>query len=277
MLTLAKAALPLVPFASKLPFVAGGGGNLPERTLERTFTATPADVAAYARVCGFTLRDELPPTYPHIPAFALHMQLMTSGDFPFGAIGTVHLANRLTQHRPIGIGEELAISVRAERLASHPKGRTFEIVTEVRVGSELVWDETSTFLRRGAGATPDATDRNGPTGPEPKPPRSSLPERAVWKLPGDLGRRYASVSGDANPIHMHALTAKAFGFPRAIAHGMWTKARCLSALRLPDAFTTEVAFKRPILLPGTVAFASSDEAFEVRGRSQLHLTGTVTR
>ena len=75
---------------------------------------------------------------------------------------------------------------------------------------------------------------------------------------GDLGRRYAAVSGDHNPIHLYALTAKAFGFPRQIAHGMWSKARCLAALegRLPDAVTVEVAFKKPILLPGTVAFGS---------------------
>ena len=81
---------------------------------------------------------------------------------------------------------------------------------------------------------------------------------AEWKLGGDLGRRYAAVSGDRNPIHMHALTAKPLGFPAAIAHGMWTKARCLAALepRLPDSFTAEVAFRRPILLPGRVEFSS---------------------
>src|SRR3712207_1108758 len=185
MLTMAKAALPMIPLASKLPFVAGGGGNLPERTLERTVTTSADDVAAYARVCGFTLRDALPPTYPHIPAFALHMDLMTAGDFPFPAIGSVHLANRITQYRPIQIGEELAISVRAGKLQDHPKGKTFDLLTEVRVGEELVWDEASTILRRGPGSGAK----------EGKSARVPLPERAEWKLPGDLGRRYAGVSG----------------------------------------------------------------------------------
>ena len=61
----------------------------------------------------------------------------------------------------------------------------------------------------------------------------------MWRLPADLGRRYAAVSGDHNPIHLYPLTAKAFGFPRQIAHGMWTKARCVAAMenRLPDAVT----------------------------------------
>ena len=80
----------------------------------------------------------------------------------------------------------------------------------------------------------------------------------TWRLEGDLGRRYAAVSGDRNPIHLYALTAKALGFKRQIAHGMWSKARCVAALenRLPDAVTVEVAFRKPIFLPGKVAFGS---------------------
>ncbi len=100
---------------------------------------------------------------------------------------------------------------------------------------------------------------------------------------GDLGRRYAGVSGDRNPIHMHALTAKPLGFPRAIAHGMWTKARCLAALesRLPDAFAVDVRFRKPILLPGRVEFASSAQGdqidFAVRDakRGTPHLDGRI--
>jgi hypothetical protein len=52
-----------------------------------------------------------------------------------------------------------------------------------------------------------------------------------WRLAGNLGRRYGAVSGDRNPIHLYPVTAKAFGFPTNIAHGMWTKARSLAALR----------------------------------------------
>ena len=64
---------------------------------------------------------------------------------------------------------------------------------------------------------------------------------------------------------------------------MWTKARCLAQLdsRVPDAFAVEVAFKRPILLPSKVRFASADAggriAFAVRGHDDTpHLAGSVT-
>ena len=88
------------------------------------------------------------------------------------------------------------------------------------------------------------------------PDRRSRPGGSAWRLPADLGRRYAAVSGDHNPIHLYPLTARALGFPRQIAHGMWSLARCVAALenRLPDAVTVDVAFKKPIFLPGTVAF-----------------------
>ncbi|HET9675899.1 MAG TPA: MaoC/PaaZ C-terminal domain-containing protein, partial [Solirubrobacterales bacterium] len=94
---------------------------------------------------------------------------------------------------------------------------------------------------------------------------ADAPAGAEWKLPGDLGRRYAGVSGDRNPIHMHSLTAKPLGFPGAIAHGMWTKARALAQLesKLPDSFEAEVRFRKPVLLPARVAFAEQDTGKEI--------------
>jgi len=168
----------------------------------------------------------------------------------FPAIGTVHLENAITAHRAIYPSERLEVTARPRRLRSHPKGRLFDLVTEVRAGGELVWEETSTFLRPGGG------DAAAPGGGQTF---ERLPQPgARWDLPADLGRRYARVSGDRNPIHLFALTAKAFGFRRQIAHGMWSKARCLASLagRLPDAVTVEVTFKKPVLLPATVAFGS---------------------
>jgi acyl dehydratase len=179
---------------------------------------------------------------------------MTDSSFPFPAIGLVHIYNQIKQHRPVRLGEQLSLKVWATPIEPHPRGRQFSLRTEARVGKELVWEDVSTNLRRGGSSSSESEGQ----APE-VPSAEELPAAATWKLPGDLGRRYASVSGDRNPIHMHSLSARLFGFPSAIVHGMWTKARCLAALepRLPDAFTVEVAFKRPILLPATATFAES--------------------
>ena len=161
----------------------------------------------------------------------------------------MHLENSITSHRPLAPGETLDVDrARSRRRAPHAKGTVVDFVAEVRARR-----------RAGVGVDLDVPPpRARATTPRPAGLTfADAPERHVeWRLPGDLGRRYAAVSGDRNPIHLYPLTAKALGFPRQIAHGMWSLARCVAALenRLPDAVRVDVAFKKPILLPGTVAF-----------------------
>jgi acyl dehydratase len=263
----AAAALRSAP----LPFLGRGGDDVPDLELVLpSVTVDPDRLAAYDRVCGFPLSDELPATYPHILAFPLHLALMTDGQFPFAPVGLVHVYNRIVQHRPVRLGETLSLRVHAGELQPHRAGQTFALLTEARAGDELVWEESSVNLHRGGGT------KDAPRNPEPP----DVPAAASWRLPGDLGRRYAGVSGDRNPIHLHGLSAKLFGFPSAIAHGMWTKARCLAALgpELPDAFAVEVRFRKPILLPGKVTFAEDEKLrFAVRSDGKVHLDGSVMR
>ncbi|MGA8258067.1 MAG: MaoC/PaaZ C-terminal domain-containing protein [Nocardioides sp.] len=253
--TLLKAALPSIPVVNALPGIrktagkefAGLAFSRPPVTIER------ADVEAYAAVCGFPNKDVVPLPYPHMLAFGLQMAIMSDPGFPAPAIGTVHLENTITQHRAIAVGETLAVTASVGSAVPHPKGTVYEFVTEVRAEGDVVWEETSAYLRR---VSTGSTTGGQPYGMVlPEAPANGT----TWKLPADLGRRYAAVSGDHNPIHLYPLTAKALGFPRQIAHGMWTLARCTAALenRLPDAVRVDVAFKKPVTLPGTVAFGST--------------------
>ena len=206
---------------------AGLSFTRPPVTIER------ADVEAYAAVCGFPNKDTVPLPYPHMLAFGLQMAIMSDSAFPAPAIGTVHLENSITQHRPIAVGETLAVTASVGTAVPHPKGTVYEFVTEVRAGDELVWEEVSAYLRRGRGN--DAASY-GMVFPE------VVTTGTTWRLPADLGRTYASVSGDHNPIHLYPITAKALGFPRQIAHGMWTLARSpqrsRTGFRPPSASTS---------------------------------------
>src|SRR4029077_9105879 len=139
------------------------------------------------------LRDHLPPTYLHVLAFPLQMAVMADGGFPFGAVGLVPVENRIEQHRHTRLGEAMAIRVRPTKLQPHPKGHTFSLLTEVTMNGQTVWDSVSTMLRRG-GDGGGGGERNFAA------PAADAPASAEWGLGGDLGRRYAAVSGDRNPI-----------------------------------------------------------------------------
>ncbi|MEW2501762.1 MaoC/PaaZ C-terminal domain-containing protein [Amycolatopsis sp. NPDC047767] len=253
----------------------GGGSTLPDIELVRpSVTVSSEHVAAYAEVCGFRYSDVLPATYPHMLVFGLQMALMTEPGFPFPLLGLVHVANSITVRRPLSLTETFSARVRAENLRPHEKGRQFDMVSELWAGTELVWSEVSTYLRRG-GSSGSSKPHASLVAPTPT---------ALWTVPGDIGRRYADVSGDRNPIHLHPLTARLFGFPRAIAHGMWTKAHALASFegRLPDAYTASVRFKQPVLLPARAAFTAwpTDDgwAFELWNarKPKPHLDGVIS-
>ncbi len=257
----------------------GRGGGLPDTHLARHGVTVDRDhLAAYARVCRLPLDDVLPATYPHMLTFPLQMALMTDRAFPLGMVGLVHVRNRVEVLRAVRADEALGLEVWAERFASHRSGATVDLCAGAVVGGQEVWRSRSTYLSRGATAPDGApeADVDVTVGALERP-------AATWRVPDDAGRRYAKVSGDVNPIHLSGLTAKALGFKRAIAHGMWVKARVLGALagRLPEAFTYDVQFKKPLFLPSTVQLSTAEVAggWDVAVRNATtgsdHVLGTV--
>jgi len=239
-----------------------------------------APLAEYRDLCGFDEAQGVPPTWPHLLAFPLHLELMMRRDFPWPLAGTVHIANRIAQHRTLAVGDRLTLSAEFGGFRSHPRGQAFTIFVEALLGSSVVWQSESVYLRRGVrsalgmpvAALSDADAATTPTGAE-------TIARAV-------APRYARLSGDRNPIHMSWLGARLFGFKRPIAHGMWTKARALARV-LPavpiDEIAIDVAFRTPILLPGRVThFADPTDhgtSFAVRDGAgeRLHLIGRLGR
>ena len=236
----------------------GSGDGLPDLVLvRRGVRVDPDRLTAYQQLVGETVADTVPAGFAHTLVFELHRAMLARRDFPLPALGMVHVANRLEQLRAVGVGEVLDARLHAERLAPHRRGATVDLVGELAVDGDVVWRGVSTYLAKGArlhdasdtAATDTAaTDGGRPDWAAPEP-------TGRWQLGADVGRRYAEVSGDHNPIHTSRLAARAFGFARPIAHGMYTAARALAAVgpERGDAYAWEVEFATPVLLPATVS------------------------
>lgn len=225
-------------------------------------------LAAYERVCGFATGDDgLPVTYPHVLGFPLAMRLMSEREFPLPLLGLVHTSVEITRYAAMPADAAYELSVHVAGLTPHRRGTEAAVVTEVRNGESLVWRSRSGYLARHRSARSTEAARKE---------RVPLPTAAEWRIAADVGRRYGAASGDRNPIHLHPLTARLFGFPRAVAHGMWTAARCLAAHGVPERARVAAEFRAPVLLPGTVAYAADGSGrFELRGPERVHVEGRV--
>ncbi|MDT5182368.1 MAG: hypothetical protein QOI29_526 [Mycobacterium sp.] len=264
--------------AGALPFVPRGD-TLPDRTITVDELAIdPANVATYANATGLRFGDAVPLTYPFALTFPMVMSLVTGFDFPFAAMGSVHIENHITQYRPILVTDTVSVRVHAENLREHRRGLLADIVTDVNVGNETAWHQVTTFLHQQRTSLSD----------EPKPPPQKLakpgPPNAVLRItPGQI-RHYASVGGDHNPIHTNPIAAKLFGFPTVIAHGMFSAAAVLANIegKLPDAVKYSVRFAKPVVLPARAGLyvdrISDGWQLTLRNltKGDPHLTGTVT-
>jgi len=266
-------------------------------------------LTAYQHLLGESASDRLPAGFVHVLAFPVATALMVRPGFPLPLVGLVHLANRIDQLRPVTLGDPLDVRAWAQHLAPHRSGTQVELVTEVRLGGTgtgtgtapgagpLAWRGVSTYLAKGTWIEP----RDAAMSPAAATPARAVPAEACdgdrqshapfvapaptarWDLAADTGRRYADVSGDRNPIHLTAPTARLFGFPCAIAHGMYTAARALAEIGAArgDTFTWTVELATPVLLPSTVAVRVTRDADAFTyvawndRTGKPHLTGTV--
>jgi len=268
MLRAAAGALPVVP----------RGDRLPNRTV--TVEELPIDhtnVAAYASVTGLRYGNNVPLTYPFALTFPSVMALVTGFDFPFAAMGSVHLENHITQYRPIAVTDTVGVRVHAENLREHRKGLLVDLVTDVSVGNDTAWHQVTTFLHQ------QRTSLSDEPKPAPQKQPKLPPPSSILRITPSKIRRYAAVGGDHNPIHTNPIAAKLFGFPTVIAHGMFSAAAVLANIeaRFPDAVRYSVRFAKPVVLPANAGLYVEEDgngwdlALRNVAKGYPHLTASV--
>ncbi len=236
-------------------------------------------LAAYRKICGFENTSELPITYPQVMAGPLHMWMMLRPEFPLPLMGLVHLRNEFEVKAPMAEGASYRVRVSVGGGRQTHLGFEADLVTQFEdEEGKLLYHALMTVLYR-------MKKKDGsPRKPKPPTPAAALAQYCSFEAPADIGRRYASISGDYNPIHMSGLTAKAFGFPRAIAHGMWSLARSAALLEQANgmaAHRLNVQFRQPLLLPGKVAVKYTNTGggaeFQLLSRTsdKIHFSGSI--
>ena len=267
---------------SRKPATLRAGASTPriEATLA-PIRPDPAHLARYASICEGPRTDVVPIAYPHMLACGMHLAMLSSVAFPVRVLGLVHVQNRIVRERLQQSGEPMALRSWIEGHRDTDRGQEFDLETEGRVADCVLWRETCTVLARRRGRpSRQEIDRARDAALAGNGEAAST----GFAAPADLGRRYASVSGDYNPIHLADFTARPFGFRKAIAHGMWSLARCAAELGeagMAGPTTLDVIFRMPVYLPAWVILESRGDgsgatfALKDSAGSKPYLTGEL--
>lgn len=231
-------------------------------TLVLNTQADPSHLTQYKQLCQIASHSNtLPELFPQVLAFKLHLEFLLSKQLPFPVMGLVHRDNKVEYFSPIYDSDKLTIKVGLNEYKATSRGINCSLLTQVFVKDELKWQAISTYFYRSA-----------KTSSSPKQPKHTNKKvihpnnLTIWPLNANLGRQYAKITGDLNPIHLFKLTAKLFGFKQTIIHGMYMAARA-SSHALPEQWnfplTIHIVFNKPVYLPSKVAFVQSGNDFNI--------------
>ncbi len=258
------------------------------RKIRMVFKSGPLnkpEIDDYRRVCGFSENsaDVIPITYPQTLFIGLLGRFITSSFFPINPLGLIQTFQSFEQKRPIQLTENLNLTCLLSAFTIKENGIETQFLLEAHSDEEIVWTGTSIFFTR---------NRSGRSSSRKPQTDHFLPEKQIIAVPSETGRRYARVSGDYNPHHLHTFLAKPFGFKKAIAHGMWSLARVIADLDRElnlhqGPVHIQAGFKRPIFMPAVTSLGWETQRentsrqtrviFELRDQStrEPHLKGDV--
>ncbi|MFH0976806.1 MAG: MaoC/PaaZ C-terminal domain-containing protein [Spirochaetota bacterium] len=224
------------------------GLELPKMKVSmNNLTIDPDHLRRYTDACGLKEKKTIPVLFPHVIASPFYMAMMSHRAFPFFVIGTLHLRNHIIQYRPIGSNEMFDIIVELRQKRVVKQGVEFDFTIELNSKGEVLWKSVSTMMKRGNFGT-DITDSTLSDSMD------AIPDTATYRelhVPKNMGKKFARITSDYNPIHLSRIAALVFGFKRDIIHAMWASAQAIGVLpkiseKLP--LRVDLAFKGPVFM-----------------------------
>jgi MaoC like domain len=224
------------------------GGMIPNLVGELLgFNIDKEHLNRYSEICGLEKNSKMPILYPHVIASSIYMNMLTHKLFPFGLVGSLHLRNHIIQHRQINIDGTFDIKVEVIEQRVVKQGMEFDFTISILIDKERVWESISTWLTRGKFGKEYENSPNAEilkTEPEAK-------HFADLYIPKNIGKKFAKITLDYNPIHISRILASLFGLKRDVAHAMWASGNALGKLSdvIYDKPTRiDLAFKGPLFL-----------------------------
>jgi len=276
---------------------------LPAIECELTVLIKAKHCNAYNKLTNWqpSLAAVVHPNYAQTLSLPMQLSMMVNKAFPFSPMGIVHIANQI---KVVSLPEQtdnLHIRTFFGNVYFHRLGWLFEVIT--LASSTKAQDTTkpqikaiSYYLAKAKHA-PNIDQNTAQEMPEwianakvlaAQDPLLDIHKQDLY-FSSSIGRQYAKVSGDYNPIHLHPFSAKLFGFKKAIAHGMYSKALAISTIAgqhhfYKSEFEIDVLFMQAIGLPtqATLTSCITDSkacAFQLSSnashKERIFLTGSI--
>jgi acyl dehydratase len=180
----------------------------------------PHQLRRYRQALGFR-GEGIPLTYYYLLAQRAHVATMLDDAFPFRLPGTVHTENALRALAEPQADVPLVLSTSVNIRPPAENGAVIaELETVARQQGTDIFTCRSTYLLVRGQRNPRRARKD----------KADLPVLTGWRIPRGMGRAYARISGDWNPIHLWTWSAKLMGLQRPIIHGMHTLARACAEL-----------------------------------------------
>lgn len=273
---LAKAAIYRPPLSARSSLI------LSQQVVSRPHQIKPAHFNSYHRLVDWpeALFGYVHPNYVQVLSLPMQLDMMTQFPFPFKALGLVHIGNKINVIKLPKSNASLDLNTYFGNVYAHKRGIVFELHSEACEDNAVAVKATSYYLAR--------SSQERPLGLQTFKESMLVSSKRVHQVSGEkakgkieekqqgyaeqriedsnqttldfeefVGRKYAKVSGDYNPIHLWPTTSRLFGFDKAIAHGMYSHAKALSVIaRMPqynieNSHCISAVFKHAIELPNS--------------------------
>lgn len=273
-----KALAPLPGMLARSVLTLRRSGEPAIRQLRATYQLPPLDadhLEAYCHAFGGFV-SEIPLTYLYLSAQRAHLSLMLTPEFPWPVPGMVHVSNSVSQLLPIDLNKAFTLVTKIKLPQAGGRRLRPAYCVEFMQDGECV--AVCDSIYQVMQPQPAGTARSKAHAPD-----ENWQNLTSWQLPTYLGREYARLSGDYNPIHIHPWLSRWFGFRQPIIHGMYMSARAHAELEHSlgcPLQRIDVNFKRPVALPAQVSLwhreAEEDDAdgegrYQVRRSSDMHI------